>query len=272
MIPLAHTGAKKVLGIIGDPVRQVKSPAIFEDYFRAGGINAVMVPLHVGSSDFQKVVEGLRSVKNFGGAIITIPHKHEAYKVARVRSPMVQKTEMANVLAPVGDDQWSAELFDGVGLINALQKRNITTAGKRTLVIGAGGAGTAIAVALQQLGDVMSLGIADIDRQKAERLVVKLDNAESVEPNPENYQLVVNATPVGMNSDEIPADTSRILPGAIVCDAIMDPAKTRFLRESEQNGCIIVEGVEMLLGQVEPIARFLGLLSGSAPADGGVEQ
>ena len=272
MIPLAHTGAEKVLGIIGDPVRQVKSPAIFEDYFRAGGINAVMVPLHVGSSDFQKVVEGLRSVKNFGGAIITIPHKHEAYKVARVRSPMVQKTEMANVLAPVGDDQWSAELFDGVGLINALQKRNITTAGKRALVIGAGGAGTAIAVALQQLGDVMSLGIADIDRQKAERLVLKLDNAESVEPNPENYQLVVNATPVGMNSDEIPADTSRILPGTIVCDAIMDPAKTRFLLESEQNGCIIVEGMEMLLGQVEPIARFLGLLSGSAPADAGIEQ
>lgn len=264
-----HISDKKVFGIIGDPVRQVKSPAIFGDYFRACGIDAVMVPFHVGSSEFQKVLEGLRSVKNFGGAIITIPHKHDAYKVARVRSPMVQKTEMANVLVPVEDDQWSAELFDGVGLINALQKRNITTAGVRALVIGAGGAGTAIAVALQQLGHVMSLGIADIDRQRAEKLVVKLDNAERVEPNPENYQLVVNATPVGMNSDEIPVDTSRISPGTIVCDAIMDPPKTRFLRESEQNGCIIVEGVEMLIGQVEPIARFLGLRSGSDPSDAG---
>lgn len=267
MTPLARTSDNKVLGIIGDPVKQAKSPAIFGDYFRARGTNAVMVPLHVGSNDFHKVLEGLRLVKNFGGAIITIPHKHEAYKMARERSSMVQDTEMANVLVPIGNDQWSAGMFDGLGLINALHKRNITIAGLRALVIGAGGAGTAIAVALQQLGHVLSLGIADIDRQRAERLVVKLRNGEIVEPNPETYQLVVNATPVGMGSDEIPADTGRISPGTIVCDAIMEPPVTRFLQEAEQNGCIIVEGKEMLLGQVEPIVRFLGLLSGSAPAE-----
>ena len=98
---------------------------------------------------------------------------------------------------------------------------------------------------------------------------MKLDNAEIVEPTPETYQLVVNATPIGMGSDEIPIDAGRILPGTIVCDAIMDPPKTRFLRVAEQNGSIIVEGKEMLLGQVEPIVRFLGLLHGSAPADAG---
>jgi len=268
-IPPLDRSENKVIGIIGDPVRQVKSPAVFGDYFRAAGINAVMVPLHVGSGSFYKVLEGLRYVKNFGGAVITIPYKHEAYRMARERSPMVQDTEMANVLVPRGDDQWAAGMYDGVGLINALQKRNITIAGLRALVIGAGGAGTAIAVALQQLGQVASLGIADVDRQRAERLVLKLDNAEIVEPNPESYQLVVNATPVGMGSNEIPADAGRISPGSIVCDAIMDPPKTRFLREAEQNGSIIVEGKEMLFGQVEPIVRFLGLLNGPALAAAG---
>lgn len=57
-----------VLGIIGDPIEQVKSPPTFDEYFRLHGINAVMVPLHVGNDDFQRVLQGLRGVKNFGGA------------------------------------------------------------------------------------------------------------------------------------------------------------------------------------------------------------
>jgi shikimate dehydrogenase len=225
-----------------------------------------MVPLHVGSNDFQKALDGLRSVNNFAGAILTVPHKHEAYSVAEVRSPMVQDTEMANVLVPVGQGQWSAEMLDGVGLFNALRKRNISTAGLRTLIIGAGGAGTAIAVALQQLGRVLSFGIVDIDNQRAEKLVAKLDNAERADPDPAAYQLVVNATPVGMGSAELPADPRRILPGTVVCDAVMDPPKTRFLREAENRGCTVVEGKEMLLGQVAPIVRFLGLHGGFTAA------
>ena len=71
-----------VLGIIGDPIKQVKSPATFGEYFRLHGINAVMVPLPVESDDFERVLEGLRGVKNFGGAVVTIPHKYEAYKMA----------------------------------------------------------------------------------------------------------------------------------------------------------------------------------------------
>ncbi len=266
MISLETAGGSKVLGIIGDPVKQVKSPAVFNDYFRRRGINAVMVPLHVETTEFQKVLEGLRSVKNFAGAIITVPHKHEAYKAAGVRSAMVQDTEMANVLVPAGKNQWSAEMLDGIGLLNALRQRNISSAGLRTLIIGAGGAGTAIAVALQQLGQVRSFGIADTDSQRADALVAKLGHAERAEPDPAAYQLVINATPVGMGSAELPADASRILPGTIVCDAVMDPPKTRFLREAEKRGGTIVEGKEMLLGQVSPIIRFFGLHGGLTPA------
>ena len=77
-----------VLGIIGDPRKQVKSPATFGEYFRLHGINAVMVPLHVESDDFERVLEGLRGVKNFGGAVVTIPHKYETYKMAFKKGPI----------------------------------------------------------------------------------------------------------------------------------------------------------------------------------------
>ena len=248
-----------VLGIIGDPIEQVKSPAAFGAYFLLHGINAVMVPLHVGVEDFQSVLEGLRGVKNFGGAVVTIPHKYAAYNAAYKKGAMALRTGTANALVPFGRDLWSAEMLDGVGLINALQRRGIETAGLRTLIIGAGGAGTAIAMALQQLGQVALIGIYDTNAKRAADLVAKLENGEIVEPDAASFQLVVNASPVGMGSDEIPLDASACSAGTIVCDAIMHPPKTRFLWKAEQQGCVIVEGLEMLDGQVESIVRFMGL-------------
>jgi len=258
--PMTAENSHKVLVIIGDPIHQVKSPATFGKYFQTHDIDAEMVPLHVAAQDFHRVLEGLRGVKNLGGAVITIPHKYDAYKVAHKRGPMAQATGTANILAPFDEDQWSAEMLDGVGLINALEKRSIETAGLRTLIIGAGGAGTAIAVALQQLGNVASIGITDINTKRAEELVAKLADADVVEAAlPGDYQLVINASPVGMGSDEMPLDSAGFSSSTIVCDAIMHPAKTRFLREAEKRGCVIVEGLEMLHGQVESIVRFLGL-------------
>ncbi len=248
-----------VLAIIGDPVKQVKSPATFKDYFTSHGINAVMVPLHVGEKDFLTVLGGLRAVKNFAGAIVTIPHKYQAYQAACSRGPMALKTGTANVLTPIGEDRWSAEMLDGIGLLNALQKRGIAVRGLRTLLIGAGGAGTAIGVALEQLGQVASISITDPDRTRAENLLAKLQNGGIAGPDPAGYQLVINASPIGMGSNESPVDAARIASGTIVCDAIMEPPKTRFLQIAEHRGCTIVEGREMLLGQVEDIVRFFGL-------------
>ncbi|MBT8360035.1 MAG: shikimate dehydrogenase, partial [Deltaproteobacteria bacterium] len=93
----------------------------------------------------------------------------------------------------------------------------------------------------------------------AKALSAKLAQAEVVEPDTSEYQLIVNASPVGMGSDAMPLDAPRFSPATIVCDAIMHPPKTRFLREAEKQGCIIVEGLEMLHGQVAPLVRFLGL-------------
>ncbi|MBE0584836.1 MAG: shikimate dehydrogenase, partial [Desulfofustis sp.] len=191
----------------------MKSPATFGDYFMSHGINAVMVPLHVGEKDFLTVLGGLRAVKNFAGAIVTIPHKYQAYQAAHTRGAMALRTGTANVLAPIGKDRWSAEMLDGVGLVQALRKRGISIRGLRTLLIGAGGAGTAIAVALEQLGQVASISIAEPDGTRARHLLAKLERAELGGADPAGYQLVVNASPVGMGSDESPVDASRIAAG-----------------------------------------------------------
>ena len=249
----------QILAIIGDPIIQAKSPATFGNYFKANNIAAVMVPLHVSADYLATTLQGLRRVQNFAGAVITIPHKPLAYSLADHHGPMAAATRTANVVVPSGEDQWTSEMFDGIGLIAALEKRNIAVAGLSVLLFGAGGAGTAVAVALEKLGGVASISIVDPDQARAETLAAQLGNGTVARPDPEGYQMIVNASPVGMRSDDVPFDASRCAPGTIVCDAIMDPPKTRMLQEAEERGCIIVEGLEMLHGQVEPLARFMGL-------------
>ena len=217
-----------------------------------------MFPLHVHSADFKTVLTGLRKIKNFAGAIITIPHKNAAYDIATIKGPIAKRTGGANVLIPFGKDQWSCEMFDGIGLIKAIQNQKLKIEGMKTLVIGAGGAGTAIAVALREMGDVGKIGIIDTDKYKADKLVMKLENAEIAGANPADYQLIVNATPVGMGTTEIPLDPVNLKSGMIVCDTIMHPMKTRLLKEAEKRGCFIVKGIDMLLGQVDPIINMLG--------------
>jgi shikimate dehydrogenase len=249
----------QILAIIGDPIIQAKSPATFGSYFQANCIDAVMVPLHVNADSFTTALKGLRQVQNFSGAVITIPHKVLAFEIAARHGPMAEATGTANVLVPIGKEEWGAEMFDGIGLLTALQKRGIEVAGLDVLLIGAGGAGTAIAVALEKLGKAASISIADPDLGRAATLAAKLEHGEIAPPDPAGYQVIVNASPVGMRTDEVPFEASRCSPGTIVCDAIMDPPKTRLLQEAEANGCVIVEGLEMLQGQVEPLAHFMGL-------------
>lgn len=250
----------QILAIIGDPIKQAQSPLAFGAYFKKHDIEAEMVPLHVTAPDFPKVLSGLRAIRNFAGIVVTIPHKPLAYKIAHFRGPMAAATGTANVLVPTGSDQWTAEMFDGIGLITALKTRKIDTSGFRVLVIGAGGAGTAIAVALEQLGQVASISIVEPDQVRATKLAAKLQNSEIAKPYPKNYQMVVNASPVGMRSDKVPLDVSLCSPETIVCDAVMDPAKTRLLHDAEKAGCTIVKGLEMLHGQIEHLVRFLGLM------------
>jgi len=256
---LQNVSGKLVLAIIGDPINQAKSPFVFNNYFQLHCINAEMVPFHVHPEDFETVLNGLRKIRNFAGAIITIPHKRKAFEIAAIKGLHASKTNSANVMVPIEGNLWACDMLDATGLLNALQKRKIEIKGLKTLIIGAGGAGSAIAVALREIANVGQIGLVDINSKTAEQLAAKLENAEVVASNPEGYQLVVNASHVGMGTQEIPLNPSKLNPGTIVCDAIMDPPITRLLDEAKKKGCVIVRGLEILEGQVKPILEALNL-------------
>lgn len=251
----------KVYGIVGHPVGQVRSPSVFNERFKAAGIDAVMIPLDVPPQSFAGVVGAMRDCANVAGLVVTVPHKFQAATLARSASQRVGIVGAANVLRPV-DGGWEAELFDGVGFIAGLEAQGHSVAGMNTCVVGAGGAGLAIAEAL--LAERAEVAIGDIDRDRAHKAALRLrkvyGNRIAVGEPGADHRLVVNATPVGMAGDpSLPFDLAALRPDAVVADAIMKPPLTPLLAKAAALGHPIVEGRHMLDGQVQAIWDFLSM-------------
>jgi len=252
----------KVFGIIGDPVAQVRSPEVFNGLFGERGVDAVMAPLHVKAEGLAASLDGLRAIENVAGLIITVPHKLAAAKLLRSRSERVGIARAANALRPCPDG-WDGDLFDGEGFARGLEVRRYVLAGKTCSIVGCGGAGAAIALALLER-KVGSLSLWDIDRRKAAELAERLSASSPIpifigEPG-EPTDVAINATPLGMNPDDpLPINIESLRTGALVAEAIMKPPITRLLVEAKRRGCEIQEGRHMLDNQVAAIWTFFGL-------------
>ncbi|RZL86038.1 MAG: shikimate dehydrogenase [Variovorax sp.] len=253
---------RTLYAIIGDPIAQARSPEVFNKLFAQHGIDAEMVALHVGADKLEAVLEGLAAIRNFAGAVITIPHKAAAARIATLRSPRVDVAGVANVLRP-SPSGWSADLFDGEGFVAGLRQCGHGVDFESAAVVGAGGAGMAIATALLDAG-VGSVAIHDVDGSRVQDACKRLSvtysgRVQGREPTTAD-QLVVNATPIGMKEDDgLPFELDLLAPGAVVADAIMKPPRTRLLAEAARRGHPVQEGRHMLDRQAEAIWRFLAM-------------
>jgi shikimate dehydrogenase len=252
--------------IIGDPVEQARSPEVFNARFLESRLDAEMLPLEVSSSGFADVVAALSEIRNFDGAVVTIPHKPAAAKLALTRSKRVEIAGAANVMRWMGQG-WDADLFDGEGFLGGLKRRRWSAAGQRVAVVGAGGAGLAISAALLDAG-VAKLSLDDIDERRADQSVTRLHvhyHERVARGRPDaGHDLVVNATPMGMApEDPSPIDLDAISASALVAEVIMKPPKTRLLLEAERRGFKTQPGAPMLDEQADMIWSFFGLHKGA---------
>lgn len=250
---------RRLYAIIGDPISQARSPTVFNARFAERGIDAEMIALEVQGEGLLAVLEGLRAVRNFGGAIITVPHKIAATDLADEKSTRVRIAGAANVLKPTSAG-WSADLLDGEGFVAGLAAKGFPVTYRSAAIVGAGGAGLAIAAALLEAG-AETVALHDRDPKKTvsalARLLVNYPGRVTGRLPGLSDGLVVNATPTGMMADDaLPVDLETLNPHAIVADAIMKPPITRLLAEASQRGHPILEGSYMLDGQVEAIWKF----------------
>jgi len=266
------SGRTRVYGIVGDPIEQVRSPEMITAEFVRRRIDALMIPIHVRPGDFDTCIAQLKRIQNLDGLVFTIPYKRAAIALADDVGIQAQAIGAINALARRPQGRWSGEIFDGLGCVEAFRRAGYAIEGQRLMLIGAGGAGAAIGVAMAHERP-RSIRIHDIDRKRAADLatsIATVDSSIDVDvgaPVTIDIDILLNASPVGMLADpRVPVDISVIDPRTIVFDAIVKPEPTKLLALAERRGCRIVFGRDMMRGQISKIVDFFTAQSGATDA------
>lgn len=260
------TGSTRLFAVLGDPVSQVQAPALLNARFAEHGIDAVLVPVHAPVARLAEIVRGLQATPNVDGLLVTVPHKVAIRRFADAEQPAVELTGSANALRREPDGAWTAANFDGVGFIDGLIAAGHDPRDWRAGLVGAGGAGRAIAVALLTAG-VAQLTIHDTE---ADRLTALVDRLAACWPGrvhsapPHRFgdvDVAVNATPLGLRPDDpLPFAPAGLPAGCVVADVVMKPAETALLRAAALAGRPAHHGIHMLTRQIDRYLRFFNLV------------
>lgn len=125
MISCIVNGATQLLGIVGDPIRQVRSPEVWSALFRQNSVNALCIPLHVAAADLQPFLASMRTVRNLMGMIVTIPHKPAARRIANEVTKRASEVGAVNVMRPRPEGGWLGDIVDGVGFVNEIGRAHV---------------------------------------------------------------------------------------------------------------------------------------------------
>ena len=257
------TGTTRLYGLVGDPLTTAKSPELLNRLFVEQRADAVCIPFLVKDDDLPAFVTGARALGNLSGVLVTMPHKQRMLAFVDELHPTARQVGALNVIRCDKDGRWVGAIFDGLGCVLGMQWEGNHPANKSVLLVGAGGAGRAIAFAVASAG-VRTLTISDVDEHRAEDLASSVAAAtgcttRSGPPDPHGFEIVINATPLGMNAkDAMPVNPERLEPGSIVVDIINALEPTPLCRAARARGCRTQGGRPMHEGQALHALRFLG--------------
>jgi shikimate dehydrogenase len=220
--------------------------------------------MQVAPADIDAFLAVAKRVQNIDGIVVTVPHKLAATRHCDVLSERSRALAAVNAMRRGADGCWSGDMTDGVALVAALRAAGCAPNGRRALVVGVGGAGSAVALALAECG--ARVAVHDIDAARRDDLIRRLAAWKvAASADPAGCDLVVNATPLGMAAgDPLPVDVTRLAPGVVAADLVTRPAVTPFLTAARERGAQIVTGADMFAPQAGILADFL--LSGHPAA------
>ena len=252
----------------GDPVTNVRLPRMFNSVFERFGIDAVMAPVQVARRDLAVFVKAAFLAKNVRGMAIAPPHKPLLVDLLDGCGLFGRVAGSVNVVRRIDNGELEGDLFDGEGLLGALDRCNIPFRGKRVLIVGAGVSAAAIGVALAEGGTVNGaehIAFHDLVAGKAAGVAAQLDaffDATTVavdSSDPAGYDLVINATPLGLKpEDALPFDVARMDAHAAVFDILLRNQPTPLVRAARERGLNAQAGFEMLVQQIPHYLDFFG--------------
>lgn len=254
------TAATRVAGVIGDPVRHSLSPVIHNAAFRALDLDWVYLALPVAAGDGAEAVRAMRTL-GLDGLNVTMPHKADVISALDGLSPTAVALGAVNTIHRRGDELLGAST-DGAGFVDALvHDEGFDPAGKRALVVGAGGAARAVVLALAEAG-ASDIAVVNRTAARAEAAAALAGEVGRLgdEADVDEADLVVNATPVGMDgtpvAESVLLDTARLHPDQVVVDLVYHPLRTPLLVAARERGAVAVTGLGMLIHQAAHAFRL----------------
>jgi shikimate dehydrogenase len=238
-----------VAGVIGRPVRHSLSPVLYNAAFAALDLDWAYAAFDVAAGQGGQAVEAMR-VLGIEGLSVTMPHKESVAAAVDSLSGPAALLRAVNCVARLGG-ALVGHNTDGAGFIDALVKdEGVGPAGLRSLVLGGGGAARAVALALSGAGaaDVAVWGRTPARAEEAAALAGAVGRVVTSAEG--DWDLIVNATPVGMaESPGLPVDAAVLAPGMVVVDLIYHPPSTALLEAARAAGAVAVNGLGMLIHQ-----------------------
>ena len=251
------TPAKELFAIIGNPIFQSLSPRLHNASYRAMDHPALFVPLRVESfAEFWREFVVSRKLDEFGlpinGMTVASPHKEEAVLTAKQVSEMARQTEAANILVR-NNGWWIADTTDP----DVVYTASVDVKKKRAAVIGCGGAGRAIAAALVESGAGVTLINRGAERGEHAAALLGLPYLPLREFSAEGYDIVVNATPVGRDTDEAPFELETMSDDVGVIDLVYGARPTPLVGTTRARHQIAIDGRDVLVTQVRHQFRLM---------------
>ena len=254
--------ATRMFPIIGDPIKYAESPVRLTHSFRARGYDAACIPMQVPGPALDDAVRGLSTMLNVDGLLVTMPHKRAAFRYCSTSSERAKLLGVVSVMRRNPDGTWHGDMLDGLAFVKAQKEHGAQPGGSRVLLLGAGGAGSAIAIALLNEG-VKELIVHDVDDARAADLVELLSeqgyaNVATGPSDPTDCDMVCNATPMGMaDGDPLPVDTAFLIPSMFVGDVIAGHGLTPLLAAATDAGCKTANGGQMVEAGQELMVDFM---------------
>jgi shikimate dehydrogenase len=258
------SGTTSLIAHIGWPTHTFKSPMIYNPYFEQAGIDSIVVPMGCKAEHYPALLKAVFKLENIRGALITMPHKVNTVALLDEATPAVKIAGSCNAVRRSPEGRLQGDMFDGEGFVRGLRGKGCRLEGARVLVVGSGGVGSAIAASLAAAG-VAAISLFDARAETAQALGERLKahypalEVRSGSNDPAGFDVVVNATPMGMNEgDDLPMDVERISPDAFVGEVVMKSEMTAFLAAVHARGCRFQVGSDMLFEQIPAYLEFFG--------------
>ena len=260
------SGHTKLYALIGSPVGHSGSPAMYNYSFAKTGVDAAYLAFDIPLENVKEGVEALKTL-HVGGFNVTMPDKTAVAGLVDAISPAAKLIGACNTVTVGDDGRLTGHNTDGIGFVQNLREHGVEVSGKRMVVLGAGGAATAICVqaALDGAQEIVIFNRADEFYANGEKTVEKLlaavpsckvsihplEDEAALASAVQSCDILVNATKVGMK----PLDGQTLIgekllrKDLVVADTVYNPRKTLLIEQAEKAGCTAIGGIGMLLWQ-----------------------